>query len=80
MEGTTFVLLSGVVTIGVPMALAVRELLEMRRRDGRSWDGDGSSPVPPPPPQPGSGYRPLPDCLIPRRTLAPVRGRELEEV
>ena len=80
MEGATFVLLSGAVTIGVPLALAVRELIELRRRDGSGWDGDGSSPRPPPPPTPSTGYRPLPDCLIPRPSLSPVRGRELEEV
>ena len=34
MDGTVYVVLSGVLTFGVPLALAVRELLEMRRRDG----------------------------------------------
>lgn len=80
MEGTTFVLLSGAVTVGVPLALAVRELLDLRRRDEGGWDGDGSSPLPPPPPAPTHGYRPLPDCLIPRRALTPVGSRELEKV
>lgn len=80
MDGTTFVLLSGTLTVGVPLVLAVRELLELRRRDDSGWDGDGPTPFPPPPPPPIAGNKPLPDCLIPRLAPQPVRRRELEEV
>lgn len=80
MDGTTFVLLSGTLTVGVPLVLAVRELLELRRRDDGGWEGDGPAPYKPPPPAPTSGLKPLPECLIPRLPSSPVRIRELEEV
>ncbi len=80
MDGTTFVLLSGTLTVGVPLVLAVRELLELRRRDDNGWEGDGPAPFPSPPPPPSSGHKPLPECLIPRLPAQPVRIRELEEV
>jgi hypothetical protein len=69
------ILLSGALTFGVPLVLAVRDLMALRR--GR---GGGNWPPPPetPPPQPHSGspaLRPtqrkeLPACLIPVRTTA----------
>ncbi len=80
MDGTTFVLLSGALTVGVPLVLAVRELIELRRRGDTGWDGDGPPPFPPPPPAPSTGDKPLPECLIPRLPPQPVRRRELEEV
>ena len=52
------VLLSGALTIGVPVALAILDLRATRRRSG---DG-GARPQAPTPPKP----RPLPDCLIPK--------------
>lgn len=79
MNGTAFVLLSGALTFGIPLVLAIRELYELRRRDGGRWEGDGPGPGVPPPP-PSLGHKPLPDCLIPRLSPAPVRIRELEEV
>lgn len=78
MDGTTFVLLSGTITFGVPLALAVRELFELKRRDDGGWEGDGPLPSKPPP-APVTGQKPLPDCLIPRLPPRPVRIRELEE-
>jgi hypothetical protein len=67
------ILLSGALTFGVPLVLAVRDLMALRR--GR---GDGNWPpqpeAPPPSPHSGSpGQRPtlrkeLPACLIPVRS------------
>jgi hypothetical protein len=79
MDGTAFVVLSGALTFGVPLALALRELFELKRRDGGSWDGDGPPPSKPKPP-PSHGQKPLPDCLIPRLPPRRVSIRELEEV
>ncbi len=79
MNGTAFVLLSGTLTFGVPLLLAVRELYVLKRRGRGGWDGDGPSPRPAPRP-PSLGHKPLPDCLIPRLPPSPVRVRELEEV
>lgn len=63
MAPSTFVLLSGTLTFGVPIALAVRELFPLTptRRDD-----DGPSPEPARHPAP----RPLPDCLLPPPTPA----------
>jgi hypothetical protein len=60
------VVLSGCLTFGVPLVMAIRELMVLRRGDGGAWPGD---PVPETPPLP----KPLPDCLIPRRELMPSR-------
>jgi hypothetical protein len=62
------ILLSGALTFGVPLVLAVRDLMSLRR-----GNGGGSWPPKPeaPPPQPNSGSPPvrkeLPACLIPVR-------------
>lgn len=63
MAPSTFVLLSGTLTFGVPIALCIRELflLTPTRRDG-----DGPPPAPTLRPAP----RPLPDCLLPPRMPA----------
>jgi len=79
MDGTVYVVLSGAVTFGVPLVLAVRELLDLKRRDNGGWDGDGPPPFKPPP-SPRTGQKPLPDCLIPKLPAGPIRARELEEV
>ncbi len=78
MDGTAFVVLSGTLTFGVPLVLAMRELLELKRRGNGGWDDDRPAPFKPPPP-PVTGHKPLPDCLIPRLQPGPVRIRELEE-
>lgn len=80
MDGTAFVVLSGTLTFGVPLVLAMRELLELKRRGNGGWDDDGPAPFKPPPPPPVLGLKPLPECLIPRLPAGPVRMRELEEV
>ncbi len=75
------VLLSGALTFGVPLALAIRDLMNLRRGSG---GGYGPPPPEPPPPPPNSGSptirRELPACLIPvRATPVPetrVRVRE----
>ena len=73
MSPETFVLLSGMLTFGVPLAWAVWELLQLRRlRDEDGGRGRGPDRPPSPP-----GTKPLPDCLIPRP--APARPRILED-
>ena len=67
MTGSTFVLLSGALTFGVPLALAVNELVALRRRPDGEWRRD-PEPAPLPP-------KPLPDCLIPR----PMAPRSMEQ-
>jgi hypothetical protein len=91
MEPSTQILLSGALTFGVPLALAVRELLMLRRTDraaGGRW-GEAGSPRPGPVPgrqgggDPVVALRPLPDCLVPKAPArdaraAPGEARELE--
>lgn len=59
MTPATFVLLSGTLTFGVPIVLAIRELITLtpRRRDGRD--------EPPPEPRLIPAPTPLPNCLLP---------------
>ncbi|RZK95077.1 MAG: hypothetical protein EOO66_07545 [Methylobacterium sp.] len=84
MSGTAFVVLSGSLTFGIPLLLAIHELYDLRRRRKGNWDGDGPGPnAPPSPPnlgKPSLGHKPLPDCLIPQLQPNPARMRELEEV
>ena len=70
MSSTTFVLLSGALTFGAPLAIAVHEMFALRRRPPQD-DGGGHRIDPPPPPP-----KPLPDCLIPKPF---IRIRELED-
>ena len=63
----THVFLSGLLTFGVPLALAVYELIALRR----PGDGPGRpdaprprDPEPPPPPGRQARSRPLPACLV----------------
>ena len=66
MTSETFVLLSGTLTFGAPLVLAVFALRRRPQDDG--WDRRTVEPPPPP--------KPLPDCLIPRPI---TRVRELED-
>lgn len=73
MSPSTQVLLSGALTYGVPLVLAIRELIALRRWKDQPGGPDGSAERGPPP-LPAGGVpaeRPLPACLI------PVRGLEL---
>jgi hypothetical protein len=77
MSPATQVLLSGALTVGVPVALAILDLRAMRRGGGSG----GTRSQPPAPPKP----RPLPDCLIPKlpprpAPTEPVRTRTPELV
>lgn len=80
MEASTFVLLSGALTYGVPLALAVRELVSLRRDRGGPGGPDdwrrGKAPVPPKPRGGAPEHpKPLPACLIEAARGAPVGGR-----
>lgn len=70
MTSSTFVLLSGALSFGAPLALAVYEIVTMRRGPRGGDDRD-------PPRAPGP--KPLPDCLQPRNLLQPHRIRELQD-
>ena len=69
MAPDTFVLLSGALTFGAPLAIAIRELIVLRRPPRGGWSPPPPEPVVPPP-------KPLPDCLVPRPR---TRVRELED-
>ncbi len=77
MSPSTQVILSGLLTFGAPLALAVRELFVLRRPPRGGWTPPPPSPEPTP-----VGPRPLPDCLIPRpwpQETEPTRPRVLED-
>ena len=80
MEASLFVLLSGTLSFGVPLAFGVRELLLLKPGPG-DRDDDRSPEIAPPPPAPGEAgpTRPLPACLIPNLP-ARTPARELEPV
>lgn len=65
MHSATFVLLSGILSFGAPLAFAVYEIIALRR-GGRGGDDDRRPPREP---------KPLPDCLQPHVLLArgPIR-------
>ncbi len=74
------VTLSGGLSFGIPLVLAIRELIIMRRRPRNSGGGPGPGPAPTPRPISGGG-RSLPICLIPtEQWRAPERTRELANV
>ncbi len=73
MTSLTFILLSGGLSFGVPMALAVRELLGPSEKPWRRDEPPSTKHVVPVPP------KPLPDCLLPvpmRVRACPVRVLE----
>jgi len=74
MSPPTQVILSGLLTFGAPLALAIRELILLRRPPS---SGPGLPPAATPEPQ---RPKPLPHCLIPRPIERPVVGtRTLED-
>ena len=80
----TQIILSGTLTFGVPLALAVRDLLSSRRAQGGSWDPEPPRSTPPAPSGGGNQItaRPLPQCLIDAATIrhAAHAGRVPERV
>jgi hypothetical protein len=73
------VICSGLLTFGVPLLLALREIYRTGAGDG-SWRPDPRPPEPTPlvPGGSGPGMKKLPDCLIPKLGPArPVRVLEL---
>ena len=73
MTPPTFVLLSGALSFGLPLAFAVRELLLLWAPRG---GGDGE---PRPEPRLPDSPRPLPACLLPAPAPAPLPIRVLED-
>ncbi len=71
MTSATFVILSGALSFGAPMAMAVYEIVALRR--GRRGGDDDRRP--PPTPRP----KPLPDCLQPHVLVARPRMRQFED-
>lgn len=68
----THVFLSGLLTFGVPLALAVYELIALRRSgDGPGHPDAPRDPEPPPPGREGHS-RPLPACLVEAARTDPV--------
>lgn len=80
MSPGTQVFLSGMLTFGVPLLLAVRELIALRRSTDGPGGGDGSAEPGPPPAPRGTGpaVKPLPACLIPVRQPDLVRQRRVD--
>lgn len=70
MTSSTFVILSGTLTFGMPLLLAVLDVVRLSRPAG---GGDA-----PPPPEPPRVPKPLPDCLLPRPAVR-RRDRVLED-
>ena len=70
MTSATFVLLSGALSFGAPLAFAVYQIVATRR--GRGGDDDRDPPAVPRP-------KPLPDCLQPKVLLSPRKIRELQD-
>lgn len=62
MDAKWHVLLSGTLTFGVPLLLAWRELVLLRRPSGGAWPGEGPKLPESLPPRPESP-RALPECL-----------------
>jgi hypothetical protein len=76
MKPALVVILSGALTFGVPLAIAIWEVVVLRRKANGRWRPDGPPPPEPPVPPMDSppAQRPLPACLIPTRHpgLSPV--------
>ncbi len=72
MTPSTVAILSSALSFGAPLALAVYEIVTMRRGP-RGGDDDRRPPVIAPQP------KPLPDCLLPANLLRRERLPELED-
>jgi hypothetical protein len=73
MDAKWHVLLSGTITFGIPLALAIRELILLRRPPRGAWPGDGPR-APEPKPLPPDAPRRLPECLVPKLPAHPVHA------
>ncbi len=71
MAPSTQILLSGALTFGAPLVLAVLELVNARRPRGGGFRPPEPDPAPPPP-------KSLPDCLIPKPSWTPERPKVRE--
>jgi hypothetical protein len=82
MKPALVVILSGLLTFGVPLAVALWEVIVLRRNARGQWRSDGPPPPEPPrrPDEPPQGQRQLPACLIPQRRPDLARVRVLESV
>ncbi len=68
MAPATQIVLSGMLTFGVPLLIAARELVVVNRKPQAGPPDDPQPPKPPRPMPPTDIYtRPLPACLIPQR-------------
>jgi len=69
MKPALVVILSGALTFGVPLLIAIWEVMAMRRESRRGWGPDAPPAPEPPGPRlgPSPAQRPLPACLIPQR-------------
>ena len=77
MQSAVQVVVSGGISLGVPLLVALHEWRAIRRNRGGDDDGRRRPPDPPPDPSRG-GNGALPTCLIPtEQWRAPTRGREL---
>ncbi len=77
----TQIILSGTLTFGVPLALAVRDLIALRRPSGGSWRPEPPEPIAPPPSGGGGSARPaLPQCLIDAARGDPGRTVRMPEL
>jgi hypothetical protein len=70
------ILLSGALTFGVPIALAVRDLMTLRRGSGGGyWPPQPQTPPPAPTSGGPAARRELPACLIPVRVAPEHEAR-----
>ena len=77
MSPATQALLSGGLSFGAVLLVAINELRTLRRNRGGDDDGPRRASPLPPRPSPG-GARALPACLVPNaQWRAPARMREL---
>ena len=74
-----FVLISGVLTVCAPLAVALHELRVLRRPNRGQWPGDEPPEIKPHPMPPDAPKR-LPECLIPKLPPISARGRVLEKM
>lgn len=72
----TQILLSGVLTFGIPVILALREFVVLKQKKNRRPPDDQQPPPPLRPTPPADIYaRPLPACLIPKRSNVRILDR-----